>query len=45
MEGFMKIIKEKCTTGEIGKPEDVAESYLWILFIAGVRKPTRLTMM
>jgi len=28
MEGFMNIIKEKCTTGEIGKPEDVTESYL-----------------
>jgi len=28
MEGFLKVIKEKCTTGEVGKPEDVAEAYL-----------------
>lgn len=28
IEGFMKIIKEECTTGGIGKPEDVAESHL-----------------
>lgn len=28
VDGFTKLVKDKCTTGEIGKPEDVAESYL-----------------
>lgn len=31
MEGFMKHVRGKCTTGEIGRPEDVAESYLYVM--------------
>ncbi|KAF6225716.1 hypothetical protein HO133_009717 [Letharia lupina] len=31
MESFMEHIKGKCTTGEIGRPEDVAESYLYVM--------------
>ena len=30
-ENFVKGIKETCTTGEVGKPEDVAESYLYVM--------------
>ena len=29
LDGFRQDIKEKCTTGEVGRPEDVAESYLY----------------
>lgn len=31
MESFMEQVKGKCTTGEIGRPEDVAESYLYVM--------------
>lgn len=31
MESFMEQIKGKCTTGELGRPEDVAESYLYVM--------------
>lgn len=27
----MEHMKGKCTTGEIGRPEDVAESYLYVM--------------
>lgn len=30
-ESFMEHIKGKCTTGEVGRPEDVAESYLYVM--------------
>ena len=30
-QSFMEGIKKSCTTGEIGKPEDVAESYLYVM--------------
>lgn len=30
-EKFMEHIKGKCTTGEVGRPEDVAESYLYVM--------------
>jgi len=30
-EIFMKSIREKVLTGKIGKPEDVAEAYLWLM--------------
>ncbi|KAL2044052.1 hypothetical protein N7G274_003575 [Stereocaulon virgatum] len=29
--GFVKMMKEKLPTGEIGRPEDVAESYLYVM--------------
>lgn len=28
---FLESEKGKCTTGEVGKPEDVAESYLYVM--------------
>lgn len=31
LEGFMEGIKKRCTTGEIGRPEDVAEAYLYVM--------------
>lgn len=31
LDGFVKMMKEKLPTGEIGRPEDVAESYLYVL--------------
>ena len=31
MEKFMEIAKGKCTTGQVGRPEDVAESYLYVM--------------
>lgn len=30
-DAFLKSAKGKCTTGEVGKPEDVAESYLYVI--------------
>lgn len=30
-ESFLKDTKAKCTTGEVGRPEDVAESYLYVM--------------
>jgi len=30
-EQFFKAISEKCLTGKVGKPEDVAEAYLWLM--------------
>lgn len=27
----LESVKDKCTTGEVGKPEDVAESYLYVM--------------
>ena len=30
-QSFMEGIKKTCTTGEIGRPEDVAESYLYVM--------------
>lgn len=31
MEGFVMGFKEKALTGEMGKPEDVAEAYLYVM--------------
>ena len=30
-EGFMTHVKQNCTTGEVGRAEDVAESYLYVM--------------
>lgn len=30
-EMFMERVKKSCTTGEVGRPEDVAESYLYVM--------------
>ena len=30
-KGFIQIVMEKCTTGEIGKPEDVAEAFSYVM--------------
>lgn len=35
-ETLLAIFKDKCTTGEIGKPEDVAESYLYVMRDANI---------
>ena len=31
LEGFLNRIKKRCTTGEVGRPEDMAESYLYVM--------------
>ena len=31
VESLMESTKDKCTTGAVGKPEDVAESYLYVM--------------
>ena len=31
MESFKEHFRGKCTTGELGRPEDVAESYLYAM--------------
>ena len=31
MEDFVNNVKGRCTTGEVGRPEDVAESYLYVM--------------
>jgi NAD(P)-dependent dehydrogenase (short-subunit alcohol dehydrogenase family) len=30
-EAFMKEISDKTPTGRVGKPEEVAETYLWLM--------------